>query len=85
VIQQQPGPVSSTHTALGVYEVDFSKDVSGCAYVATPGGAGTNPPPSGEVNVAGATTAGDVGVVVQTYNNTGATADASFHLVVSCP
>ncbi len=78
--------MSSTHTALGVYEVDFNKDVSGCAYVATLGDTSKTPPLApGAVNVAGPTTLGGVGVIVQTYDNTHTLNDASFHLLVSCP
>jgi len=75
--------VSVIHTVTGIYEVDFSTDVSHCAYVATLGDVGTGTPLPGEVTVAGATNLD--GVTVQTYDNTGAAADASFHLLVSCP
>ena len=79
------GPVSvATHTAgTGLYEVDFSEDVSGCAYVATLGDTGTATPPVGFVGVSGATNPD--GVTIQTSDSTGAAADEPFHLSVSCP
>jgi hypothetical protein len=80
-----PSVTGATHTGTGAYEVDFNKDVSGCAYVATLGDTGTTPPASGEINVAGATITPN-GVIVQTFDKTGLTlTDASFHLLVSCP
>ena len=79
-----PGPVAVTHTAgTGLYEVDFGKDVTSCAYTATLGDTGTSTPPIGMVGVA---TDGDTdGVTVQTTNNLGALTDEPFHLYVSCP
>ena len=79
------GPVSvATHTSgSGQYEVDFSTDVSGCAYVATLGDTGTATPPAGFVGVAGATNPD--GVIVQTSNSSGTAADEPFHLLVTCP
>jgi hypothetical protein len=79
------GPVSvAPHTAgTGLYEVDFSKDVSGCAYVATLGDGGTATPPVGFVGVTGATNPD--GVTLQTSDSTGTATDEPFHLSVSCP
>jgi hypothetical protein len=79
-----PGPVAVVHTAsTGLYEVDFGKDVTGCAYTATLGDTGTSTPPIGFVGVA---TDGDAdGVTVLTTNNLGVLADEPFHLYVSCP
>jgi hypothetical protein len=80
------GPVTVTHTTVGsgLYEVDFSADVSGCAYEATLGDTGTATPPMGFVGVAGSASSVD-GVVVQTSNTSGTAADEPFHLYVSCP
>jgi hypothetical protein len=77
---------SSTHIGVagtGTYEVDFgTKDVSGCAFVATLGAPGVSTtPPVGEISVASDAD----GVFIQTSNSAGAPADASFHLYVSCP
>lgn len=79
------GPVTGSHTAgTGLYDVTFSHDVSGCAFVATLGSVSTNAPTIGMIGVTG--DSGDVNsVVVQTTDNTGKLADASFHLYVSCP
>lgn len=79
------GPVTvATHTpASGVYEVDFSANVSACAYVATLGDVGTASPPLGMVGVAGA--ANPDGVTVQTLDIAGTPTDEPFHLTVTCP
>lgn len=79
------GPVSVVaHTlGTGLYEVDFSADVSACAYAATLGDTGTAASPVGTVGVSSALTLG--GVTVQTTDVTGAAADAPFHLTVTCP
>ena len=79
-----PGPVAVVHTAsTGIYEVDFGKDVSACAYTATLGDTGTATPPIGMIGVA---TDGDAdGVTVQTFDKTGTAVDAPFHVYVSCP
>lgn len=78
------GAVSSSHSGTGSYDVTFAKDVSGCAFNATLGDTSTGVPPVGMIGVAG--DVGDVNtVVVQTTNSLGVAADASFHLLVSCP
>lgn len=79
------GPVSvQPHTAgSGLYEVDFSMDVSACAYVATLGDTGTATPPVGLIGVTGASSPD--GVIVQTSSSGGTPADAAFHLLVTCP
>ena len=70
----------------GVYEVNFGKDVSGCAYEATIGDPGTTAPTQGQISVAGDVDGDSVNdVYVQTFDKTGATAtDMPFHLYVSC-
>jgi len=79
------GPVSVvTHTAgTGLYEVDFSTDVSGCAYVATLGDTASGAPPLGVVGISGASNTD--GVTIQTADLAGAPTDEPFHLSVSCP
>jgi hypothetical protein len=79
------GPVSVvTHTAgTGLYEVDFSENVSACAYVVTLGDTGTATPPVGIVGVSGATNPD--GVTIQTSDIAGAPTDEPFHLAVTCP
>ena len=79
--------VGNPHVAgSGVYEVNFGKDVSKCAYEATLGGTGTLAVPAGEVTVAGDTDADSPNdVTVSTFNSAGAATDSSFHLTVTCP
>jgi hypothetical protein len=79
--------VGDTHVAAsGVYEVNFGKDVSKCAYEATLGGTGTLAVPAGEVTVTGDTDADSPNdVTVSTFNSAGAATDSSFHLTVTCP
>ena len=79
------GPITSTHTAgTGSYTVTFSKDVSGCAFVATLGSISTNSPTIGMIGVTG-DSADPNSIIVQTADSTGTAVDASFHLYVSCP
>ena len=83
-----PDPVTVLHTATsGVYEVDFGKDVTACAYTATIGDTASAVPVQGQVSVSGDVDGGNVNdVYVQTFDNTGAVAaDLPFHLNVSCP
>ena len=76
-----------THVAAsGVYEVDFGKDVSKCAYQATIGGTGTVAVPPGEIEVTGDTDGDSPNdVTVSTFNSAGTATDSSFHLTVTCP
>ena len=79
------GPITGSHTiGTGLYAVTFSKDVSGCAFVATLGSVSTNAPTIGMIGVT-ADSGDPNSVVVQTTDKTGTLADASFHLYVSCP
>ncbi|MGA7872508.1 MAG: hypothetical protein WCA22_16600 [Candidatus Binatus sp.] len=73
-------------TDSGIYEVNFGKDVSKCAYQATLGGTGTVAAPAGEITVTGDTD-GDSpdDVTVSTFSAAGVAADGSFHLTVTCP
>jgi len=71
----------------GVYEVNFGKDVSKCAYQATIGGTATLPVPQGEIVVAGDTDGDSPNDVTVTIFNAAETLpmDSSFHLTVTCP
>lgn len=72
----------------GVYEINFGKDVSKCAYQATIGSATgvPVPPPSGLISVAGDTDADSPNdVSVQTFSFGGVPFDLPFHLTVTCP
>lgn len=85
-----PGPVTvAEHTVgTGVYEINFGKDVSACAYQATIGDTANAAPAQGQISVSG-----DVDndpnpddVYVQTFGTNGTTAtDLPFHLTVTCP
>ena len=79
--------VTDAHVALsGVYEIDFGKDVSKCAYQATLGGTGTAAVPAGQITVTGDTDADSPNdVTVSTFNAAGVATDGSFHLLVTCP
>jgi len=72
----QRGATASARSAAGIYSVDFNADVSKCARTATI--TGTDP---GQITTA-ATDADTV--AVRTFDGTGAAADRSFHLVVTC-
>ena len=83
-----PGPVTVEHTATtGIYEVNFGKDVSGCAYEATIGDTASAVPAQGQISVSGDVNADSTGdVYVQTFDKTGVTpTDSPFHLTVTCP
>ena len=83
-----PGPVTVEHTAsTGIYEVNFNKDVSGCAYEATVGDTANAVPAQGQISVSGDVNADSTGdVYVQTFDKTGLTpTDSPFHLTVTCP
>jgi hypothetical protein len=67
----------------GVYDVFFNRNVSGCAYVASLGGANAGTPPAGTV---GATNLSDelAGLYVTTRNSAGNLANEPFHVAVFC-
>ncbi|MGW0435429.1 hypothetical protein ACWDV4_23175 [Micromonospora sp. NPDC003197] len=76
------GVVSSARLAVGTYQVVFSHDVTGSAYIGTlglPGNVGTSP--SGEIAVVGRSGVAN-GVFVQTFTSAGVAADRAFHLSV---
>lgn len=72
------GPAGS-----GQYQVDFDRDIRGCAYNATVGDPGTGGPGTGQVAVGQLATNGNT-VRVVTRNAAGEPADRSFHLTVNC-
>jgi TolA-binding protein len=79
------GSVAVSHTSgTGLYEVLFSKNVSGCSYVATLGDTGTATPPLGFVAVSG-DSSNPAGVTVQTSDSSADASDEPFHVYVSCP
>ena len=69
--------------AAGQYQVIFSQDMQGCAYVATIGNAGAGSATQGTVDVA-LRAGNNSGVFVETKTLAGAFEDRPFHLVVTC-
>jgi hypothetical protein len=75
------GVAASERSAIGVYQVIFTVDVTSCAYIGALGEGGTPPPGS----ITTATYGGNTdGVWVNTYNSTGAATNESFQLSVYC-
>jgi hypothetical protein len=68
----------------GDYEVDFNRDVTGCAYVATLGNATAGTAPNGFITDAARSGNPDA-VFVKTSNTAGSPADIQFHLMIGCP
>ena len=77
------GVAASAQTGTGQYQVVFDRDVRQCIYTATLGDESASGPGTGQIAVTSA--ASNVnGVRVVTRDSTGAQANRSFHLVVSC-
>jgi hypothetical protein len=77
------GVSSSVRTGAGRYQVLLNRNVRGCAVVATAGVIGATTPGPAEISTALLATNVN-GVVVRTFNDNGAAADHSFHLLVAC-
>jgi hypothetical protein len=76
------GAISSAKLGTGLYQVVFSHDVTGSAYVGTTGLTGNvGVAPSGEIAVVGRSGIPN-GVFVETFASNGAAADRSFHIAV---
>lgn len=74
--------VSATRLFTGGYQVLFSHDVTGSAYIATPGLPGSGAIlGTGQITVASRSGAPN-GVLVQTFDPSGNPIDLSFHLAV---
>jgi hypothetical protein len=74
--------ISSQRFSVGRYEVIFSHDVTGSAYIATIGDSGsTVVPPAGEISVVGRFGAPN-GVFLAVRDSAGNLADRGFHLAV---
>jgi hypothetical protein len=75
--------ISDQFNEQGQYEVDFNRDVTQCAYVASRGTIDIGSPSPGLI---GATRrdGNPNGVFVETWNPDGVLADSAFHLVVVC-
>jgi hypothetical protein len=74
----------SLSAGSGDYEVDFNRDVTGCAYVATLGNATAGTAPNGFITDAARNGNPDA-VFVKTSDTAGNPADIQFHLVIACP
>jgi hypothetical protein len=68
----------------GNFEVDFDRDVTQCAYIATIGQAASGTAPPGFITDA-ARAGNPDGVFVKTRDSSGANVAIQFHLVVACP
>ncbi|MFY1637147.1 hypothetical protein ACN27F_28395 [Solwaraspora sp. WMMB335] len=76
------GAVSATRLTTGTYQVVFSHDLTGSAYVGSvglPGSVGASAP--GEITVVGRAGIPN-GVFIQTFTSAGALADRGFHLAI---
>ena len=74
--------VSAAHLATGVYQVLFTHDITGSAYIGTIGlSVSTGTSPAGEIAVVGRAGAAN-GVYVQTFNPAGVATDLGFHLAI---
>lgn len=83
VANKSVGVTSSNKTADGTYIVQFRRDISNCAYVASLGDIGAALPPVGSALVS-QSASDSSSVFVETVNSSGTLADASFHLFVFC-
>lgn len=77
--------VTSAGTAEGAYEVIFDRDVTGCAYVATVGLAGSESSAAPAVATVVGRSEEPNGVYVVTTLLNGDPSTEGFHLMVSCP
>ncbi len=80
------GVSSVARTSTGRYQVIFNRDVRGCVYVATVGGASAAGPPAGTASVTSLPSNVN-GVAVRTvdYNTNGdVLSNKPFHLIASC-
>lgn len=85
VLKRGSGAVSASQPeGTGTYEVDFTADVTGCAYVATLGEpASSGIAPAGDITVAGRSGVPE-GIFVETANIHGVLKNRSFHVDVGC-
>jgi hypothetical protein len=85
VLVRGQGAKSATRVAPGIYQVVFNTNVTGCAYTASYGDAGSGSP-IGPIEVTVASLASSKkGVFVETWDqDKGTTSDHPFHLKVTC-
>jgi hypothetical protein len=78
------GATGAFHDGPGVYDVDFTRDVSACAYTASIGEAGSlGASEPGTVTVVGRSGT-PKGLYIQTFNKKGHAEDLAFHLILAC-
>ena len=77
------GATSTARTGTGQYQAIFDRDVRNCVYVATLGDESASAPGTGQVSVTSLASSVN-GVRVLTRDSSGAPANRSFHLIVSC-
>jgi hypothetical protein len=75
---------NTSHGQAGLYTVVTDRDVSGCAFLASVGAAGTDGSLSGEISVERINAANTNAVEVKTRDSAGSYADRAFHLAVIC-
>jgi len=76
--------VSVNRGSAGLYVVKADRDISGCAFLATIGAAGTDGSFSGEISVERVNAASTASVEVKTRDSAGNAIDRAFHLAVIC-
>lgn len=82
-IFRSAGATAATQLATGEYEVDFDRDVSGCAYISTVGSATAGAVDRGQSDVA-PRVGNPNGVYVETLDSGGNYYSLPFHLIVFC-
>ncbi len=83
-IVRSSGTTGSLHLVpAGQYEVDFNRDVTGCAYTATIGDPAHGTPAIGFIGVAARESVPD-GVYVETHNSAATLTNSAFQLAVFC-
>ena len=82
-IARGAGATAASQLAKGEYEVDFDRDVSGCAYISTAGSATAGAIAYGQSDVAPRNGNAN-GVYVETLASDGTYYSIAFHLIVFC-
>jgi hypothetical protein len=83
-LERGRGATGIVHVNTGIYEVDFTKDVTACGYTATIGLSGdTGASDPGTVAVVGRSGT-PKGVYIQTFDKKGHPLDLGFHLILAC-
>ena len=83
ILVRGKGATGATQLGTGMYEVDFSRDVTQCGYTATLGDPGASSEGPGEISTA-SLDGNPKGVFVETFNSSGSLTSHDFHLQVAC-